>query len=231
MNSQTNPAGLTADVRDLLAAIAEALDLPYPAHDLDAEFTHRNLVEERLAVVRATIGDILTGKADLGIEWEASYLRTRAARRPATYRTLDQAVADLNTARGEQPNQTDGTVELRAAPDLAVAGPGADSGVTSDAPAAEAALTVYRASHDCIQLGPLYATREAARAHCEEVARRDFQDGTLAWVPDHGGADSPEDLVVFGPTGTEEEGPDETYTDYVVTPLTVAAEFAAEADE
>ncbi|MET9952365.1 hypothetical protein ABZ135_12560 [Streptomyces sp. NPDC006339] len=96
-------------------------------------------------------------------------------------------------------------------------------------PRSDAELTVYRAQHDAIPLG-LYTNRAAARAHCEELLRRDISGGSLGWVPDHGGPDSPEDLVVVGPGG-DEDGPDETVTGYVVTPLSVATAYDAEADE
>ncbi|MER8042733.1 hypothetical protein [Streptomyces sp. NPDC094032] len=90
-------------------------------------------------------------------------------------------------------------------------------------------LTVFRASLNSLPLG-LYTTREAARAHCEVLVRRDTTGGYLGWVPDHGGNDASEDLVVFGPDG-DADGPVETITGYLVTPLTVAASYDAEADE
>ncbi|MEV7282848.1 hypothetical protein [Streptomyces sp. NPDC093111] len=90
-------------------------------------------------------------------------------------------------------------------------------------------LTVCRASRDSVPLG-LYTTREAARAHCEAHARRHFTGGYLGWVPDGGGDEAPEGLVVFGP-GSDDDGPYKTVTGYVVTPLTVSASYDAAADE
>ncbi|MFE3326863.1 hypothetical protein [Streptomyces sp. NPDC059176] len=81
---------MTADLPgpglNLLAAIGEALDVPAPALDRDAEAAYRLLVEDRLRYVRAVIGDVLAGKATLGIAWEADYLRRKTAERPVTYR-------------------------------------------------------------------------------------------------------------------------------------------------
>lgn len=88
---------LSAPVRELLAAIAEVLDAPAPALSLEDEVAHRWLVDDRIGYVQVAIRDILAGKADLGIEWEASYLRRKAAERPPGYRTLAQAVEE----RGE----------------------------------------------------------------------------------------------------------------------------------
>jgi hypothetical protein len=87
--------------------------------------------------------------------------------------------------------------------------------------AAEAELTVYRVSHEAIIDG-LYTTAQAAREHCEAYVRDDQTlRGPVNWVLDEPGEDdSVEELHVDGkPTG------------YVVTPLTVASEFDAEADE
>ncbi|MCP9205553.1 hypothetical protein [Streptomyces cucumeris] len=93
-----------------------------------------------------------------------------------------------------------------------------------------AELTVYRASHESITFGH-YATREAAREHCEALVRRECGDaGSLGWIPDDGSDDAPEELSVFGPAW-EEDGPEETCTGYVVTPLTVATAYDEDGDE
>ncbi|MFE0270848.1 hypothetical protein ACFWZY_01710 [Streptomyces sp. NPDC058992] len=83
-------------------------------------------------------------------------------------------------------------------------------------------LTIYRAEHESIVMG-LYQTRAQARAHCEDLVRREVGDSVfLGWVPDESGDDVPEELC----TGYEIH-----CTGYVVTPLTVAAEYDREADE
>src|SRR5690606_35607152 len=95
-----------------------------------------------------------------------------------------------------------------------------------------APLTVFRASHDSIVMG-LYTTREAARAHCETVLRREIGDtaGDLGWIPDDGSDGSAEELSLVGP-GVDEDGvPYDTATGYVVTPLEVAAAYDPDGDE
>jgi len=86
-----------------------------------------------------------------------------------------------------------------------------------------APTTVYRASHDSIQMG-LYLTAAAARAHCEAMERR-------AWAPKAPSFDWIED---------EEEGiaeltvfvmGKEWQSGYVVTEVPVSAEYDEEADE
>lgn len=92
---------LPAPVRDLLAAIGEALDVPSPSLDRDAEIAHRRLVDDRILYVRASIRDLLAGDHTLGIEWEANYLRRKAAERPATYRTSAQALKEHHGGEGQ----------------------------------------------------------------------------------------------------------------------------------
>ncbi|MFE6223304.1 hypothetical protein [Streptomyces sp. NPDC057854] len=86
-------------------------------------------------------------------------------------------------------------------------------------------LTLYRAAHDSIPLG-LYTSREAARAHCEDLMRREGDAGTLVWIPDDDTPEATEDLVVF-PVGSS----DAPVTGYTVTPLSAAAAYDPEADE
>lgn len=90
---------------------------------------------------------------------------------------------------------------------------------------APAELTVYRAWHDAdgIPLG-LYTTEAAAREHCDTLLRREATGRTWDWAPDEDG-----DLVQFFVSKLSDR-PEET-TGYLVTPVTVAAEYDAEADE
>lgn len=95
-----------------------------------------------------------------------------------------------------------------------------------EAAQAPAELTVYRASHESIVMG-LYTTREAAREHCETLMHREQSVADLNWYPDTtegDDEDAPEGLfmVVAG---------EESDTGYVVTPVPVASEYDAEADE
>ncbi|MGV9282175.1 hypothetical protein [Streptomyces sp. NPDC003730] len=84
--------------------------------------------------------------------------------------------------------------------------------------------TVYRASHDSIQMG-LYRTREAAYAHCEAHELRDDAVSPMAWDVDEDGV--AELVRIRIPRSPGAESP----TGFVVTPLEVAAEYDAEADE
>ena len=94
-----------------------------------------------------------------------------------------------------------------------------------------AELVVYRASHESIVFGH-YTTQEAARAHCETYARNEhLGEGELRlwWREDEDTVDQPEDgpAELIESTHPHYSRP----TGYVVTPLTVASEYDAEADE
>ncbi|MEU0017987.1 hypothetical protein ABZ173_09990 [Streptomyces rochei] len=92
---------------------------------------------------------------------------------------------------------------------------------------------LYRAEHpdSGVVLGT-YSNREAAVAHCEAIARREGATGLVSWVPDDGDALSPEELTFFDVEYCDgDDVPVQTCTGYVVTPLKVAAEYDAEADE
>ncbi|MEU9640890.1 hypothetical protein [Streptomyces sp. NPDC048188] len=84
--------------------------------------------------------------------------------------------------------------------------------------------TVYRASHDSIQMG-LYTNRQAAYDHCEAHELRDDAVSPMAWnVDEDGVADLVRVRVPRSPGA-------ESATGFVVTPLEVASEYDAEADE
>lgn len=85
----------------------------------------------------------------------------------------------------------------------------------------DAELTVYRASHDSIVMG-YYTNRDAARAHCEAVLRREWPNSLLDWIEDE--EDGVAELVAESADG-------ETETGYVVTALTVQAAYDEGADE
>lgn len=96
--------------------------------------------------------------------------------------------------------------------------------------------TVYRASHDSIVMG-LYRTAAEARKHCETEMRREYDETTkvsLWWREDEDTADQPEDgeqeLFVHATPAGMDRG--RTWAPgYVVTPLEIAAEYDAEADQ
>ncbi|NYV73656.1 hypothetical protein [Streptomyces sp. UH6] len=85
----------------------------------------------------------------------------------------------------------------------------------------EVPVTIYRASYDGSEMG-LYTSREAARAHCETLLRREVgEEMLLGWVPDHGGGDAPEELCT---------GHDVECSGYWIAPVTVQAAFQADAE-
>ncbi|WP_326730274.1 hypothetical protein [Streptomyces phaeochromogenes] len=90
-------------------------------------------------------------------------------------------------------------------------------------------LTVFRASHESIVFG-LYTTREAAQAHCEAKVRQEEPAESirhLSWSTEDIGDMAVYELeIVPAEIGELIRG-----TGYVVTPLEVASEYDAEADE
>ncbi|WP_432114037.1 hypothetical protein [Streptomyces sp. S1] len=87
-------------VRSLLAAIAETLDVPEPGVDIESLIKYNTFVEGRIHFVQMAIRDVLTGKADLGVEWEAEFLRKKVAERPPTYRVLAQPLGSAEAEEG-----------------------------------------------------------------------------------------------------------------------------------
>ncbi|MEU5769818.1 hypothetical protein ABZ782_28275 [Streptomyces asoensis] len=88
-------APLPDDVRDLLAAVLEAIDLPHPATTGGSE-VHDRLLATRTVHARIALRALLDPGPDLGPAWTAKYLRERLAEHPVTgYVTADQAHAAL----------------------------------------------------------------------------------------------------------------------------------------
>ncbi|WP_046503127.1 hypothetical protein [Streptomyces odonnellii] len=69
-------------MRDLLAAVLEALDIPAPATIGDGEVYDR-LLNQRVSHARIALRDALED-GPLGIEWTTEYLRERLAEHPPT---------------------------------------------------------------------------------------------------------------------------------------------------
>ncbi|MGQ4358886.1 hypothetical protein [Streptomyces sp. SAS_272] len=91
----TTPA-LADDVRDLLTAVLEAIDLPHPATTGGSE-VHDRLLATRVVHARITLRNLLDDGPALGLAWSAKYLRERLAEHPvAGYVTADQAHAALD---------------------------------------------------------------------------------------------------------------------------------------
>jgi hypothetical protein len=77
------------ELRQLLAVILEALDIPSPATVGDREQYHQ-VLSDRASHARIALVGVLQGGDDPG--WSADYLRTRLAGQPATgYRAWDDA--------------------------------------------------------------------------------------------------------------------------------------------
>lgn len=70
------------DVRDLLAAVLEALDIPHPATVGDSE-QHARVLGDRVMHAVIALRSTLDGHP-LGIEWTTTYLRERLAEHPPT---------------------------------------------------------------------------------------------------------------------------------------------------
>jgi hypothetical protein len=87
------PVRTDEPLRDLLAAVLEALDLPYAATVGD-EDAYRQALEERAMHAKIALRSVLDGHP-LDVEFTTSYLRERLGEHPPTYRTLDQARAAL----------------------------------------------------------------------------------------------------------------------------------------
>ncbi|MCX4906844.1 hypothetical protein [Streptomyces sp. NBC_00878] len=86
-------------VRELLAAVLEAIDLPHPA-TIGGNGTHDQLLAVRASHARIALRAVLDGGPDLGPAWNAGYLRERLAEHPvAGYVTADQAHAALDAGK------------------------------------------------------------------------------------------------------------------------------------
>lgn len=84
-----------ADVRALLAAVLEALDIPHPATVGHTE-VYDQVRNERATHAVVALRSVLDDKPLMGIEWTTAYLRERLAEHPATgYVTVGQAHAAL----------------------------------------------------------------------------------------------------------------------------------------
>ncbi|MFF5029228.1 hypothetical protein ACFY2J_34095 [Streptomyces collinus] len=89
-------------VRDLLAAVLEAISLPHPATFAGGE-VHERLLADRVVHARLALRSALGSDGvgpDMGLAWDAQFLRERLARHPITgYVTVDQADAALTAGK------------------------------------------------------------------------------------------------------------------------------------
>jgi len=96
---------IAAERLDALAAVLEALDVPYAATVGDAE-VRDPIALQRVMLVVVMLGAVLRDGRQPQPEWlvphSIAHLRERLAEHPATaYKTWDEAVADLR-ARNEE---------------------------------------------------------------------------------------------------------------------------------
>lgn len=88
-------------LREALAAVLEALDIPQPATVGD-EGIHDGILLERVTHTVIFLRGILAAGRVTASEDEIRYLREKLAEHPAEgYKTWDQAVAELRAAEGE----------------------------------------------------------------------------------------------------------------------------------
>ncbi|GAA3854046.1 hypothetical protein GCM10023084_05330 [Streptomyces lacrimifluminis] len=87
-------------VRDLLAAVLEAFDLPHPA-TIGGSEVHDRLLVTRVSHARIALRSLLDDNGTgMGPAWDAAYLRERLAEHPVTgYVTSDQAHAALDAGK------------------------------------------------------------------------------------------------------------------------------------
>lgn len=79
------------DVRNLLTAVLEALDIPHPATVGHSE-VYGQIRDERATHAVIALRSVLDEKPLMGIEWTTAYLREQLANHPPTgYVTVDQA--------------------------------------------------------------------------------------------------------------------------------------------
>ncbi|MFM9652778.1 hypothetical protein NFX46_02010 [Streptomyces phaeoluteigriseus] len=99
-SAHADDSTLPEPARDLLAAVLEALDVPYPATTGGAD-VHDRLLSARVVHARIALRNLLDDAApDLGPAWHAKYLRERLAKHPITgYVTVDQANAALEAGK------------------------------------------------------------------------------------------------------------------------------------
>jgi hypothetical protein len=98
------PASSTAetrDLRDLLVAVLEAIDLPHPA-TIGGSEVHDRLLATRVVHARIALRTVLLDDdvINLGTAWNAKYLRERLTEHPvAGYVTVDQAHDALDAGK------------------------------------------------------------------------------------------------------------------------------------
>src|SRR4051812_11842282 len=87
---------MSADYKDALKAIKDALDLPYAATASGDEI-RSGLVESRVMIVNHLLKAVLEDRPGLDLAWEIRFVTDRIAGQPAEgqYVTYDQAQAAM----------------------------------------------------------------------------------------------------------------------------------------
>ena len=91
------PVSFSPAVRELLAAVLKAIDIPFPATVSDGE-RYREVLMERAMHARLTLQRVLEvgGRLPLELGFEVGYLRAKLAETPADgYTTWQAAVASV----------------------------------------------------------------------------------------------------------------------------------------
>ncbi|MGV9803905.1 hypothetical protein ACWDTP_38300 [Mycobacterium sp. NPDC003449] len=79
---------------DLLRAVLDALDIPYPATVGDAERRDKILADRAMHTVIA-LRDVLDHQPHTNVEWSTAYLRRKVAQHPPTgYRAVGVPLQD-----------------------------------------------------------------------------------------------------------------------------------------
>lgn len=82
MTDRTEPSA--AELRQLLAAVLEALDIPNPATVGDSEQYHKVLSDRAMHAVMALQRALDEDGGPLGVTWTTEYLQERLTEHPAT---------------------------------------------------------------------------------------------------------------------------------------------------
>jgi hypothetical protein len=84
---------------DALAAVREALDIPYAATAGDEEIRAR-ILDDRLGHTVVMLAGILDRDTTIDIPWSVGYLREQLAKHPAAgYKTWAERMAELAAAK------------------------------------------------------------------------------------------------------------------------------------
>lgn len=87
-------SALTPEVRELLQAVLDAVDVPLPAHTDDDVDAHNQLLRARAADVRIQLRSALREPSLFTLAEVAEHLREWTARLPVTYTPWERTAQD-----------------------------------------------------------------------------------------------------------------------------------------